>query len=186
MSGYRKFSDRLKNEFGAAGPAKVAKPAKGEGGEVETLAALAGLAGPHPETRNPDAAEERAAIVEYEAGVPRAWAEGFARLDPDRPAADVPPKRWLTFIDDVGRFLDGSFAEKAAALGWGPFDLFGCDRDRPFARTDRCGLLWLLKGDRLIALTAETAVIETAAGVRQTYRRRPGVPGGVLPWELAP
>src|SRR5262249_43560065 len=32
-----------------------------------------------------DRHEERAAIIEYSAGVPREWAEGFAWLDPGRP-----------------------------------------------------------------------------------------------------
>ena len=54
---------------------------------------------------------------------PRAWAEGFARLDPDRPPGDVPPKRWQRFVDDVGRFLDSPFCAVAAAIGWGPYDL---------------------------------------------------------------
>ena len=85
--------------------------------------------------------KERAAVVEYDGRIPRAWAEGFARLNPDRPLGDVPPKRWLTFIDDIGRFLDSLFCAVAAALGWGPYDLFGCDRDRPFARIDQAGLL---------------------------------------------
>jgi hypothetical protein len=43
-----------------------------------------------------DEHEERAAIVEYAASVPREWAEGFARLDPGRPPDDVPPRRWLS------------------------------------------------------------------------------------------
>src|SRR5690348_8248243 len=30
----------------------------------------------------------------------RAWAEGFARLHPDRPPVDVPPRRWAQFIED--------------------------------------------------------------------------------------
>ena len=30
--------------------------------------------------------------------------------------------------------------------------LFGYDRDRPFARIDQAGLLWLLNGDRLVML----------------------------------
>jgi hypothetical protein len=135
--------------------------------------------------RWPEIDEERAAIIEYEAGVPRAWAEGFARLDPERPPGDVPLERWLAFIDDCGRFLDGGFAGTAAALGWGPSDLFGCDRERPFARIERAGLLWRLNGARLVALTAETAVIETRPGVQQTYRRRPIAPGRVLARELA-
>jgi hypothetical protein len=127
----------------------------------------------------------RAAIVEHDGGIPRSWAEGFARLHPNRPPDDVPPKRWQQFVDDVGKFLDGAFCVVAAALGWGPFDLFGCDRDRPFARIDRAGLLWLLNGDRLLALTEHTAMIETRTGARQTYRRRPVAIGdAVLAWEL--
>jgi hypothetical protein len=85
----------------------------------------------------------------------------------------------------VGLFLDCPFCAVAAALGWGPHDLFGCDRDRPFARIDYAGLLWLLSGDRLVALTARTATIETRTGARQTYRRKPNEAGRVLAWELA-
>jgi hypothetical protein len=129
--------------------------------------------------------EERAAIVEYGAGVPRAWAEGFARLDPVRPPADVPLRRWQQFIDDVGRFLDSGFAEKAATLGWGPFDIFGCDRDRPFARIDRQGLCWLIAGNRLVDLSEKTAIIQIWTGRRQTWRRKPSEPCRVLAWELA-
>ena len=129
--------------------------------------------------------EERAAIVEYGAAVPRSWAEGFARLDPARPPADVPLRRWQQFIDDIGRFFDGGFAARAAALGWGPFDIFGCDRDRPFARIDRLGLGWLISGNRLVDLCENTAIIQTWTGTRQTWRRKPSEPGRVLAWELA-
>ena len=66
----------------------------------------------------------------------------------------MPPRRWLQFVNDIGRFLDGRFAMQAAALGWGPFELFGCDHDRPFARIEQAGLIWQLNGDRLVALTA--------------------------------
>ena len=93
--------------------------------------------------------------------------------------------RCSRFVDDVGHFLDGGFAEQAAALGWRPLDLFGADDVRPFARIDKAGLLWLLHGDRLIALTADTAIVETSTGVRQTYRRKLNEPGRVLAWELA-
>jgi hypothetical protein len=130
--------------------------------------------------------EERAAIVEYEAGIPRAWAEGLARLDPDRPPPGVPPKRWLQFVDDCGLFVDSPFCAVAAALDWSSLDLFGADRKKPFARIDQTGLLWLLNGDRLIALTENTATIETRTGARQTYRRKPNQPGRVLAWEFAP
>ena len=97
----------------------------------------------------------------------------------------MPVQRWQQFVDDVGLFLDGPFRAVAASLGWGPFDLFGCDRDRPFARIDKCGLLWLLNGRKLVALSENTATIETRTGARQTYRRKPNEPGRVLAWELA-
>jgi hypothetical protein len=130
--------------------------------------------------------EERAAIIEYDANIPRIWAEGFARLHPDRPPGDVPPRRWLQFVDDVGHFLDSPLCAFAAALGWGPYDLFGCDRDRPFARTDCAGLLWLLGGDKLVEIDHHKAVIQRRAGARQTFRRRPIDTGHVaLAWEIA-
>jgi hypothetical protein len=132
-----------------------------------------------------EAQAERAAIVEHDGKIPRAWAGGLAKLHPDRPPAAVPPPRWRTFIDDIGRFHDAGWAVKAAALGWGPYDLFGCDRDRPYARIDQAGLLWLLDGIRTVALSENTATIETRTGARQTWRRKPGELARVLAWELA-
>jgi hypothetical protein len=131
-----------------------------------------------------EAREEHAAIVEYDGKIQHAWSEGFARLHPDRPPADVPLRRWRRFVDDVGRFLNSPFCAVAEALGWELLDLFGADRDRPFARIDQSGLLWLLNGDRLVALTQNTATIETRTGARQTYRRKPNESGRVLAWEL--
>jgi hypothetical protein len=162
----------------------------------ETLGGLGALGGEGEETENLHAAslgtpnmwgeaeEERAAIVEHDGKIPRRWAEGFARLDPNRPPGDVPPKRWRRFVDDVGRFLDGPFCTVAAALGWSPYDLFGCDRARPFGRVDQAGLLWLLNGDKLVMLAENTATIEAQTGARQTWRRKPSAPGRVLAWEV--
>ena len=132
-----------------------------------------------------DTEEERAAIAEHDGKIPRAWAEGFARLHPDHPPGDVPLRRWQCFVDDVGLFVDSPFCAVAAALGWGPHDLFGADRDRPFARVNRAGLLWALDGARLVMLTEDAATIETRTGARQIWRRRPSEPGQVLAWELA-
>jgi hypothetical protein len=128
--------------------------------------------------------DERAAIIEYDGGAPRAWAEAIARLDPARPPGDIPPKRWLQFIDDCGQFLDDGWAPCAEALGWGPLDLFGCDRVKPFARIDRAGLLWLLNGQKLLALAANAAAIAAASGGSLTFRRCPNEPGRMLAWEL--
>jgi hypothetical protein len=131
--------------------------------------------------------EERSAVVEYDAGAPRGWADALAQLDPATPPADVPVRRWVMFIDDCGRFLDGGWANRAAAFGWGPLDLFGCDPDRPFARVDRMGLVWLLNGGTVTELHRDRAIIRTTAGARQSYRRRPVDIGSVaLAWEFAP
>jgi hypothetical protein len=132
-----------------------------------------------------EAEAERAAIIEYDGGAPRAWAEALARLDPNKPPGDVPPQRWLRFIDDCGRFLDAGWAEPAAAFGWGPLDLFGCDREHPFARVDHLGLLWLVNGGRIIELQRDKAILETERGAPQSYRRRPVEVGRVvLAWEI--
>ena len=134
-----------------------------------------------------EAEEERAGIIEFDGRAPQAWAEGLARLDPAKPPAGISPKRWLRFIDDCGRFLDSGWAARAVALGWGPLDLFGCDRERPFARVDHQGLLWLVNGGRILELHRDRAIIETQGGARQCYRRRPVEVGRlVLAWELAP
>jgi hypothetical protein len=132
------------------------------------------------------AEDERAAIVEYDGGLPRTWAEGLARLDPNKPPGDVPLPRWLRFVDDCGRFLDAGWAERAAALGWGPLDLFGCDRERPFARIDHMGLLWLRNGGSVLELHRDRAILKTESGTLQTFYRRPLEVGRVvLAWELA-
>ena len=133
-----------------------------------------------------DEFEEPAALIEAGTKVPLAWLEGFARLNPDFPPADVPPRRWEQFVDDARRFLNGGFAERATALGWGALDLFGCDRDRPFARIDQAGLCWLIAGNRLMDLSQGAAIIETWTGARQAYRRKHGELGRVPAWELAP
>jgi hypothetical protein len=46
--------------------------------------------------------DERAGIIEFDGGLPRAWAEALARLDPTKPPGDVPARRWVQFIDDCG------------------------------------------------------------------------------------
>ena len=121
------FLEREERRETAAKPAKAAKAPEREPEPSATLATLAALAGGQTETQNfevppdtwTDAQEERAAIVEYDGGAPRTWAEALARLDPSKPPGDVPSRRWLRFIDDCGRFLDGGWAERAAAFGWG-------------------------------------------------------------------
>jgi hypothetical protein len=208
MSAFRKFDPYsfLKDHEAHAWAANLAKDANFHAVEEPSLADLATLAATVDESRNdagdttrigtPDSIcgqwdgerEERAAIAEYCGGAPRAWAEALARLDPDKTPDTVPLQQWRTFVDDCGSFLDDGWAARADALGWSPYNLFGCDRRRPFARLDHQGLLWILKGRRLVELRGDAAVIETESGAQLTFRRTlPSDPKCVvLPWELAP
>ena len=128
--------------------------------------------------------DKRAAVIECDGGAPRVWAEALAGLDPACPPCDIPPMRWLRFVDDCGRFLDEGWATHAERLGWAPLELFGCDRTKPLARISRAGLLWLVDGRKLLALSADAAAIANASGSYLTFRRRILESGGVLTWEL--
>ena len=81
---------------------------------------------------------------------------------------NIPAERWHQFVDDAGLFLDlwGSEAER---LGWTSADLFGLDPVKPMARYDNMGMVWMLKGEAVIELTAKSAKL--SGGL--TYRRRP-------------
>jgi hypothetical protein len=135
-----------------------------------------------PETDAADF-EDRAAIVEYDGGIPRAWAEGFALLHPDRPPARVPLRRWKAVIDAIGTFLD-HWAAKAAALGWEAADIFGADAARPEISWLNAGPLWAGNGARMVEVHPDHIVFETRSGARQTHYRRPQICPRALPWEL--
>jgi hypothetical protein len=42
-------------------------------------------------------------------------------------------------------------------LGWRPEELFGLDPGAPMARYDQMGLIWMLRGETVISMTAATA-----------------------------
>ena len=73
-------------------------------------------------------------------------------------------------------------------LEWGLYDVFGVNAVKPLVRLDAAGLVRLLNGRPIVALTEAEAVIECETGARQTYRRKPPgvVPAGeqVLLWEI--
>ena len=109
----------------------------------------------------------------------------LAQLRPGDPPCDIPHTRWATFIDDSGRFLASGWVDRAVALGWTALDFFGCDRIKPYARIDRMGLLWLVHGQDLLALSADAAAISTPAGGSLTFRKiSHHLPGRVLAWQL--
>ena len=90
----------------------------------------------------------------------------------------VPPARWQQAIEDGRAFL-GKWGRQAEALGWTARDLFGLHQPpaKPhpsysrLSRYDHSGLVWLLQGRSVLALTDGTAAIENATGAITIYRR---------------
>lgn len=117
------------------------------------------------------------------AGAPASeWHAILAGLK-ERAAPDwVMPDRWETLLHDAERFLD-RWSSTAQALGWTALDLFGVHPTRPAARFDVMGLLLLLHGDEVIALTAEGASIRRPSEAVLRFSRPS--PGGVLLSEAA-
>jgi hypothetical protein len=65
-------------------------------------------------------------------------------------------------------------------------DAFEAEAARQIAEApkawDQAGLLWLTAGRRLVALTADSATIETVSSGRLTCRRVRNDPGRVVAW----
>jgi hypothetical protein len=142
-------------------PAKVAKPAKVLRPFPDTLATLAGLAG--------------CSAPKQEIDFPAEWDDGVARLATMPPRHDWPPSRWPALITDAQAFLE-RWAGQAHRLGWQTWELFGCHRRKPWGAIHGMGLVLMLRGGEIIALTTSEAVVRTAGCVRQNYRRRPHDP----------
>ena len=90
----------------------------------------------------------------------------------------VPIDRWQLAVQDGRRFL-ARWGEQAEALGWTAKDLFGLltvpEHAKPsfnrLSRYDETGLIWLLNGRRVVALTEATAAIQGPTGAVTVYRR---------------
>jgi len=123
-------------------------------------------------------------LFENEAAADRGRLDPFGRLDRTcaalaaRSPEHVPANRWQQAVQDGRRFL-AKWGEQAAALGWTPRDLLGLQKppDQPhpsyrrLSRYDETGLIWLLQGRPVVALTATTAAIENPTGAITVYRR---------------
>ena len=116
-------------------------------------------------------------------GVPAAWMTGVARLRTMPRPARIRLDDWRRIVADAARFLDG-WGAQAAALGWSTLDLLGCHPTHPIERIDCAGLVLLLRGDEVAAITADAARLTTPGGAHLTYYRRPR-PGAVPLWQLA-
>jgi hypothetical protein len=79
--------------------------------------------------------------------------------------------RWHRAVEDGRRFL-AAWGDQAVALGWTADDLFGLHDPptpphpsyRRLSRLDQAGLMWLVRGRQVIAITAGVAVIAISNG----------------------
>jgi hypothetical protein len=90
----------------------------------------------------------------------------------------VEPSRWQQAVEDSRRFL-AQWGEQAEHFGWTPRDLFGLHKIpakphpsyRRLSRYDCTGLIWLLRGCPVVALTESTVAIRMPTGSILTYRK---------------
>ena len=127
--------------------------------------------------------DERAAIITAN-GVPEEWAVGFAKLCVMTKPAGYNERRWEQLVNDGGLFLD-HFGGQAAALGWRAVDVFGVHPNVPATATHCMGLVPLINGGQVVAITADSARLQTPLGAIQTFQRRLAIPPNAIAlWEL--
>jgi hypothetical protein len=90
----------------------------------------------------------------------------------------ISPDRWQEVISDAEIFL-ARWGSAAHSLGWTALDLFGVHPRAPAARFDVIGLLLLVQGGAVVALTADAATIRRKTGALLSCRR-PVAPGAIL------
>jgi hypothetical protein len=86
--------------------------------------------------------------------------------------------RWQQAVEDGRRFM-ARWGKQAEALGWDAKDLFGLASApakphpsyRRLSRYDETGLIWLLCGREVVALTEATAAIQNPTAAITVYRR---------------
>ncbi len=126
----------------------------------------------------------RVVLLAVPPGVPEAWVQGVADLLAMAQPASCPGAKWQTLREDAYRFLR-DWAAQARELDWTALDQFGVHPEKPWVRFDCMGLVPLLNGAKVVALSNTGAVIEKPSGARLTFRRRADVPNeACLIWDI--
>ncbi len=137
--------------------------------EISELSELS----PQSETWGAAAATTKIVLLHCPPGVPEAWAQGVTDLFTMAAPTSYTLERWLVLREDSYRFLSG-WAAQAHRLGWTEFDVFGVHHTHPWARLDCMGLVPLLQGREVAALSEDQATIKTAEDRTLAYRRKIG------------
>jgi hypothetical protein len=103
-------------------------------------------------------------------GSPAEWHAILADLERRSCPDWLTPDRWDAVLSDAENFLS-RWGVAAHALGWTALNLFGVHPTAPASRLDAMGLLLLICGGAVIALTASSATIRRRSGSVLTYRR---------------
>lgn len=126
----------------------------------------------------------RVVLLHCPPGVPEAWVQGICDLLVLPCPTSCPEAQWNILREDSYRLLR-DWAARAHELDWTVLDIFGVHRERPWARFDCMGLVPILNGAAIVALSDTEAAIEKPKGTRVTFRRRGQVPDETcLIWEL--
>jgi len=159
--------------------AKPAKDAKVNDVPPATLAGLATLADSEPQYLY----EERTAIIEHDSGLPKEWAEAFARMDCCQRPRHIHQKHWQEIVNDTGQLLDRHIHD-IIRCGWSIADIFGCHRAVPDLRYDCMGLLILLHDREVVEVRPDGIVIRISTGTTQTFTKSPRNNEAIMIWEL--
>jgi hypothetical protein len=116
--------------------------------------------------------------VEIEGSVLAEWHAILAELKRRGPTDWLPNERWRGLLLDAENFLS-RWCSAADLLGWTSLDLFGVHPIAPAARFDVMGLIPILNGAEVLALTSQTATTRRMSSAVLIYRR-PEHGGAVL------
>ncbi|OSI70481.1 hypothetical protein [Bradyrhizobium canariense] len=152
----------LKNEWGQSSPTTGDRKAK----RFETV----GPSVPSVPTATTNIQAGRAARIFGDNPVGwHAISEELKQMpEPEWAGAD----RWSQMIGDAHAFLS-AWDAAAHDLGWTALDLFGVHPVAPGCRYDVMGLVMLLGGGSVVALTDQAAAFRRPSGSTLTYRRKP-------------
>jgi hypothetical protein len=201
-SGYRKFCSRFANDankrktfasfatFAGGGQnfeaQAEAEKAKAGTPEIQSasvkVAQVAKVGAPEAvcavSTAVYQAASPDCSVTVIELPTAQSYHKTFAALHTKRPVM-VDVDRWRQCVEDGRAFL-AKWGEQAEALGWTSANLFGLHTPpeqphpsyRRLSRYDATGLVWLLDGREVVALSEATASIRNpTSGSVTVYRR---------------
>jgi hypothetical protein len=110
----------------------------------------------------------------------RSTAAAIERIEVQRPS-DVSDDHWKAAIAGLEAFLVDGWGDEAKAHGWSHDELYAVPPR--WAAINRCGAALLIGGDRVVEVSAEAIVIETATGARQRVtRKRPEELARITAW----